>query len=704
MSLVRIGVPIAVAAAIFAALVWSMTASTMPRADFAFYNGEDVKTVDPARASGQPEGRVIWAIFEGLLRPAPTGEAELVLVDGDRSISMKRFPDGEIQVTLSGVDGDDGDTFDFADESEFRESKPDIFEIYDANRDNYAWIHVYAPEPAVAKAMPEISTDGLTYTFKIREGAKWSNGRQITSQDFAWSWMRQLHPETTGEYKYQLFYIDGAQKYSSVDIEVGDAVEVELSNGPKKRKGRWQIFPQGTIVRGTLISIEKTNEPKKLAGESDQEFEDRQAEWKRNWIYVVDVDGEKRGFARSDNISKLKQPTGIDELEPCYWVLPDFQKTVGIETPDDETLIVTLKEPTAYFVDLVAFYTLSPVCRECVEEHGTPAWTRPDNLVSNGAFKVTYRAIRDRIRMEKSETYWDKDNVHLNVVDSVSVKTAETAFNLYEDGQLDWSTNAPPAILDDLKKREDFKTALQLATYFYRVNVEREGLSDKRVRQALNMAINKQLIVENVTTAGERASRTYVPPGMPPYVSPKSGPYDPERARELFAEAGYPGGAGFPKIEILYNSDTAHRSVAEVIQQQWKNELNVSVELRPLEWGTYLDTVNEIDYAIARAGWIGDYTDPNTFLDMFKTDGEQNSTNWSNKEYDSLIEAAKKEADVAKRRQILYDAEAILMDELPIIPIYYYVSKNLVKPHVKGFTANLQDIHPLRLIRVEKEE
>ena len=396
-----------------------------------------------------------------------------------------------------------------------------------------------------------------------------------------------------------------------------------------------------------------------------------------------------------------QSPTGSTVDHACHHVLIDFDSSVEIRAIDDQTLVLRLNEPTPYFKQLLAFYPLYPVNRECVEKYGAPNWTKSENIVTNGPYRLEFRRIRDRLRLTKNPHYWDAKNVSLETIDALAITSYTTSLNMYINGQLDWSPTMPNTIMDLLRKRADFVSAPFMAIYFYRINVKRPPLDKKLVRQALNLAINKQLICDQITAAGQEPARSFVPPQLQGYKGPQCGAHDVARARQLLAEAGYPNGKGFPKVQILYNTSDSHQEIAEFIQQEWKENLGIDIELRNLELATFLDTLNQGDYSVSRSGWIGDYPDPNTFLDMFVTGGANNQTNWTNSTYDGLIEAAKSESDAAKRMEILQQAEGILMSELPIIPIYFYVSTNLVSPRVKGFSGNIQDVHPLHILRVE---
>jgi oligopeptide transport system substrate-binding protein len=249
--------------------------------------------------------------------------------------------------------------------------------------------------------------------------------------------------------------------------------------------------------------------------------------------------------------------------------------------------------------------------------------------------------------------------------------------------------------------RKDLNPAPMLTTYFYMLNTTRPPLDDRRVRHALSMAIDREEIVRVATGAGEIPAHTLVPPYLPDYKQPPGTPHHPERARELLAEAGYPEGRGFPKLEIHYNTHEQHQAIAELMRKQWQRELGINVALRNEEWGSYLDTQQQMKYSVSRRAWGGDYLDPNTFLNMYITDGDNNKTGFSIAEYDRLIDQAAREPDETKRMQMLQQAEAILLDELPILPIFFYVSRNMVRPEVRGFYNNLQDDHPLRALWID---
>jgi oligopeptide transport system substrate-binding protein len=309
----------------------------------------------------------------------------------------------------------------------------------------------------------------------------------------------------------------------------------------------------------------------------------------------------------------------------------------------------------------------------------------------------------------KNDQYWDRDKVHLKSIDALAVDSETTGLNMYLTGQVDYTEPMPATIVKDLiaQQRPDFTPSPSAGTYMYRLNVTRKPLDDVRVRKALALAVDKQAIVDHVTKAGQIPARSMVPPVLAQYVPYKPefcGEYNVAEARRLLAEAGYPDGKGFPKLELMLDERELNKAVAQVIQSQWKENLGVDISVRSLEWGAYQAAARRLEYDIARYGWVGDYPDPHTFLKMWVTDGGNNQTGWSNKKYDRLIDLAQREPDSTKRFEYYRQAERILMDELPIIPLYYYVSTFASPPYVKGLHANMHNFHSLKEVRVDAEE
>ncbi len=379
--------------------------------------------------------------------------------------------------------------------------------------------------------------------------------------------------------------------------------------------------------------------------------------------------------------------------------LKDFGE-VGVKALDDRTLEVTLANPTPFFLDLCAFYTLYPAPIDLIERVGDD-WIKPQHLINNGPYRLADWRINDIIRLRKNPEYWDAANVALETVDVFPISRANTAFNFYASGLADVVMDkglAPPALLDDLKRRDDFHAAPFLGTYFLRYNCAKGPFADERVRRAFSLVIDKNLIVEKITRAGEVAADVFVPPGLEGYLPPDGLAADPEEARRLLAEAGFPGGAGFPLVSYLYSDSELNEAIAVELQSMWRRELGVNVALNRQEWKVYLNSMSNLDYDIARSSWVGDYPDPNTFLDMFVTGGGNNRTGWSSPEYDRLIADAAREADPARRFAILREAEAMLVTgQVPVCPLYFYVGIQLYDPEkIGGIAPNVLDEHPIK--------
>lgn len=380
---------------------------------------------------------------------------------------------------------------------------------------------------------------------------------------------------------------------------------------------------------------------------------------------------------------------------------------VGVEAIDDMTLKVTLKSPTPYFLSLLAHYSTFPVHQKTIEKHGkidevgTP-WTRAENFVGNGPFNLTKWELNRIIEVRKSNTYWDRESVMLAGVDFLPIDNVSTEERMFRSKQLHITSSVPPEKIAVYKNNNDKNLIIApyLGTYYYRLNTTRDALKDNRIRKALSMSIDRKMIVQNVTKGGQIPAFSFVPDGTNGYSSTTRIQYNIEEAKRLLKDAGYENGEKLPPIEILYNSSESHKKIALAIQQMWKNNLGISVTLINQDWKVYLSSQKSLNYDISRAGWIGDYSDPNTFLDMFVTDGGNNQTGWGNKTYDSLINAASMQGETTVRNKTFQEAESILLEESVVLPIYTYTRVYLKSENIEGWSDNILDHHIYKQVTI----
>ena len=387
--------------------------------------------------------------------------------------------------------------------------------------------------------------------------------------------------------------------------------------------------------------------------------------------------------------------------------LKDFSK-VGVKAINDRTLQINLNAPTPYFLSLLNHYTWFPVHIATVKKYNGltkrgSGWTKPENFVSNGPFTLKSWKLGRKLVVEKSSTYWDSKSTKLDEIHFFSIELETTQENAFRAGQLHNIYNLHIDKVATYKKEhaDELRIKPHLASYFYRFNVNKKPCDDVRIRKALTMAIDRESLVKNVTKGEQMASTFFTPPGVAGYTARARFKEDVGEAQKLLAEAGYPNGEGFPSLELLYNTTEGHRIIAEAIQQMWKKNLNINITLQNQEWKVYLDRQREMDYQISRAGWTGDYPDPNTFLDMWTSWSQQNQTGWADPKYDALIRKAAITKDPNARLEVFQEAEEILMDQLPIIPIYIYTRVYALHPAVKNWHANVLDHHPWKHIDLD---
>lgn len=382
--------------------------------------------------------------------------------------------------------------------------------------------------------------------------------------------------------------------------------------------------------------------------------------------------------------------------------------TVGVRSPEPLTVTVQLDNPCAYFLDLCAFQTLAVVPRRAIEEHGD-RWLLSNPVPCSGPYQLEFWRLNDRVRLRRNPRYWNVSDTHSETVDLLSVTSPNTVLNLYLKGAADiiWDKPlVPPEVMPALQQRPDLHTYPILGTFFLRLNVTRKPLDDARVRRALACATDTVRLTRRVTVSGEEPAHHMVPTVTAHYRRGPGQTFDPEGGRRLLAAAGFPGGNGFPPIDLLIDSAAggsakANERVAVELQEMWQRELGIRLDIRRMEKKSFLVAQRSRDYAVSRSNWIGDYNDPNTFLDLFMSENGNNRTGWAHPGYDTLLRAASAEPDLERRAGLLQEAETLLVrDEAPVIPLWFEVGFSLYDPaRIEGIHPNALDTHPIPAIR-----
>jgi oligopeptide transport system substrate-binding protein len=653
-------------------LVLRGLADAEPRADLTYVNPSGIHTLDPARMSWTQDFRIAFNIWEGLTTYDP--------------------------VTA-------------------------------------------APSPGAAKFPPEVSEDGLTYTFHLRRDARWSDGSPVTADDFIRGWRRAFEPGTAADYSF-LFteFIDGAAAYAAWRQQ---AVGV-LAPLSRLRSG-WGITgeqartlagsPAWSIIEATADTAglnlpNVPNDDTHLASPSAPASSPSTATapasaWTQfaRRLQRADVDWDELHARMFD--------AHVAELEDRF-------ARVGLTAQGADTLVVRLAKPCPFLLDLAAFPTFVPIHKsaELLREHHRrqpltaeglavydPQWTKPNyhrdgypGLITNGPYRLAEWRFKRRALLTVNPHHRAADELRCRSVAMVVYEDPNTALMAYEAGDVDFlpAMDVPYdheiARLARRGDRPDFHLCVTLATYFFNFNCaspEVRGvpnpLLDARVRRALSLCVDRPALVEQVLQRGDRIAYSFVPPNaVPGYEPPPGLPFDPERARALLAEAGYPNGNGLPPLDLLY-TPTDER-VCQAVARMWEEHLGVRVELRAKESKTFAEDKANLRYMIARANWYADYNDASTFLDCLLTSNGNNDSGYHNPAYDALLEEASRTQDAAARARILQQAEAlILQEDCPILPILHYATPIAIKPYVRGLHPNPRLIFLFRYVEIDRQ-
>ncbi|MDX2110665.1 MAG: peptide ABC transporter substrate-binding protein [Verrucomicrobiota bacterium] len=386
----------------------------------------------------------------------------------------------------------------------------------------------------------------------------------------------------------------------------------------------------------------------------------------------------------------------------------DFS-TVGVKALNLHTLELSLGHPVPHFLSKLTHYSFFPVHRPTIEKFGAQErrgtnWTQPGNYIGNGPFVLTKWVTNQYIEVHKNPLYWNAANNRLNGIRFLPMENAAAAESAFLAGQVHRIDTIPASKRDYYRqKRPDItRDDPFFNTSYLNYNVRHKPLDDVRVRRALALTIDRRTIVEKLTHNG-RPATSFVPPGITGYKTAGHQEWNPEAARALLAEAGYPGGSGFPdKLELLITTNDTTKMIAEALQEMWRKELGIAVQIRLMEWRSLLEATDKGDFDLFLLSWIGDYIDPETFLSIMTTTSGNNRTGWSNASFDQLMRDSKHTGDAAERFRLLGEAEAILLEEAPIAPIAWANRLYLLHPSVKNWNPKLQDIRPYQSLYFEE--
>lgn len=364
-------------------------------------------------------------------------------------------------------------------------------------------------------------------------------------------------------------------------------------------------------------------------------------------------------------------------------------KSVGIEAVAPDHLRLRLTSPLPFFPSVVSLHVFFPTCRKTDEAN--PNWyLRAETYVSNGPFKLLEYSPGGKIECEKNEDYWNAANVAMKRLSFRQIETESTERIAFENGELDVTYSAPRPDLVELAKTGLLHQVPQIGTYYLNFNMKHPQLADKRVREALTLAIDRAAITKNVSRAGEKVALRFVPPELWPDGTGKEffKDADFERAKQLMAEAGFPDGKGFPKLRYVYNTLELHEAIGQVVQESWRKHLGVEIELINQEFKVLQETRNAGQYDIARNAWVADFGDPVNFLEIYITESGNNVSQWGDPAYDALIEQSRNEVDPIKRMEILRQAEDYFMNLFVVMPVYHYAQPYLCAAEVDGYYVN----------------
>ncbi len=546
--------------------------------------------------------------------------------------------------------------------------------------------------------------DFTEWTFKLQPNGKWSDGEDVTAHDYVFSYHRILSPTFGAKYASMLHYIKGAKDYNQKNNEV------YLIKNHSNFKDRWESL-KNINYRGDS-SIDK----KQFEG---TKFADLKTNDKRNYTkafglnhlskeVLLQIKKDPSLFKWTDNLDKVSQESILDTYIASsgkdFWDLAN----VGVTAIDRHTLKINLNAPVPFLPDLTKHYTWFAVPKHIVLKHGTISepntkWTNPENLVSNGPFKMKTWKFNYKIEVERNPHYWDFETVKLNGIIFLPISNSYTETRMFYNDQLHITYNLPSEMIEYSKKNYPQYTRQEtyLGTNFLRFNNTQEELKDINLRKAIAYATNSDSLIKYVKKGGQKVATGITPP-MGQYKAINSIEFNPTKAKEYFAKTKFANNPEDLKITLLTTDKDGAKTEAEAFYAMWSDTLGIKIQIEQREWTSYQDRMSKIDYGIVTGGWVGDYPDPTTFLDMWKKGDGNNRTGWSSSAYEEKLKVASLTKDPMQRLSILREAESIMMADMPIAPLYWKTSNYLVHKSVKNWNPMIMKNQPYKFIDLEQ--
>jgi ABC-type oligopeptide transport system substrate-binding subunit len=570
------------------------------------------------------------------------------------------------------------------------------------------------PIPSIAERWV-IDEDATEFVFFLRHDAKFSNGDPVTARDFVYTVRRGFRPDLASRVAYLGYDIKYAEAFNEGGAFVRDPQTGRflLASEAPPAGGEAKTETASAAAPATAPPTEAEQEAQ-FSKELSRKGEDAAPDTPfHKFIHspdrlVVPADEKDRQKA-------LKADPKLASLVAGKEFVPVKAEDIGVEAVDDYTLRITMRQPAPYFLGLVPHQFFRVVEQKVVEKYGVN-WTKPENFVGSGPFKLQEHRPYNNLTVVRNPYFWDAANVHLDKIVFYPLEDQTTMMNLYKAGDVDATYNhTVPAswLKSGVRFMKDYMDAPENGSNYWQLNTKKPPLNDKRVRQALALAIDRDALGDYRVVS--KPNGTLVPQGiLHGYPSPQGYGFDVARAKRLLAEAGYKDAAGnfdpkkFPvdQVEITYNTSESNRQIAEFVQAQWKQNLGVTIPLRNVEWKTFQDQRSKLQYKgiAGGAGWSGDYMDPFTYLSLFTTDGGDNGTGWTDPKFSAMLDEANRQPEQAVRYQMLSKAEAYVLDAAPVIPLLKPATSWMKKPYVKGMYPNPGTLHAWKYVYIEHDQ